>query len=528
MFPPMRVLLTFVLATLLPGQQPNTAASPAPCDAGLAEAKTPEPVFVRMRDQLFPLGSAFEAFCKQHATTPRSRLRVTTLADLHARAEESWQDVRATVDDLVHSGDLRDVQRFWIVNGFAADATGTAVQKLRALPAVAFVHRQTQPGPAQQDHGQRNARWLLDRAADEKRALAMLPADEAPFDAKGLTVPWNLQAVRADAAWQLGACGQGVVIAMLDSGVLCTEPIVQALWRNPKERVDGKDDDGNGFVDDVFGWDFAGDTRFVVGDGARSHGTMCAGILAGRPWGEPKTVTGVAPRAHLMVLRGMGSLRAYEYAAANGADVLSMSYMWVNADLSSYRGVFRTAHENLAACGVVAVGGAGNFARTAPAGHQIALPKDIPCVIAAAGIGKDGVAPAFSSRGPCTWDDVPFFRDFPPSAPLHKPDVSGCAAGFPVWHWTSMGGRKVEVQWQDTHGIGLIVGPQGNSFSGPHAAGVAALMLSVNRELTPWRVQALMAATCKDLGAPGWDTTYGAGLLQADAAVRAAKAAKVE
>ncbi len=175
-----------------------------------------------------------------------------------------------------------------------------------------------------------------------------------------------------------------------------------------------------------------------------------------------------------------------------------------------------------------AVGGAGNFAKTQPEGRQITLPKDIPCVIAAAGIGKNGEVPAFSSRGPCTWHDVPFFHDFPPSAPLTKPDVCGCSAGFPVWHWTQSRGRTVDVQWQDGQGFGLIVGPQGNSFAGPHAGGVAALVLSVRPELTPWRVHRLLAATCKDLGAAGADVVTGTGLLRADAAVAAAQAATIE
>ena len=61
------------------------------------------------------------------------------------------------------------------------------------------------------------------------------------------------------------------------------------------------------------------------------------------------------------------------------------------------------------------------------------------------------------------------------------------------------------------------------SFSGPHAAGVAALMLSVNPELNAWQVKRLMEETCKDLGAPGRDPVFGAGLLQARDAVRAAK-----
>jgi len=530
-----QALLSFALVALLPAQQPDPVPAPsavaaAPCDDGLTTAATPQPVFVRMRDQLFAIGGEYEAFCTDNATAPRSQVRKQALADLHRKAEQSWQQVQATVTALLRSGELHSVQRFWIVNGFAADATGTTVKQLAALPAVGSVHRQTQPDGVQHRTEPHAARWLADRQQDEQQALAMQQAqgDEGPFTAEGLVIPWNLQTIRADAAWQLGAHGEGVVIALLDTGVLGTEPLVQALWRNPHEQQDGKDDDGNGLVDDLFGWDFTGDTRFVVGDGPQSHGTMCGGILAGRPWGVPRTVTGVAPRARLMVLRGMGSLRAYEYAATMGAQVLSMSYMWIDVELGSYRGVFRTAHEHLAACGITAVGGAGNFARTAPAGRQIALPKDIPCVIAAAGIGRDGTVPPFSSRGPCTWDDVPWFHDFPASAPLHKPDVTGCSSGFPVWHWTAMPSRQVEVVWQDERGIGLILGPQGNSFAGPHAGGVAALMLSANPELTPWRVQALMLQTCKDLGAPGWDPIHGAGLLQADAAVAAAKAAKVQ
>jgi subtilisin family serine protease len=74
-------------------------------------------------------------------------------------------------------------------------------------------------------------------------------------------------------------------------------------------------------------------------------------------------------------------------------------------------------------------------------------------------------------------------------------------------------------------GFALVVGPQGNSFSGPHAAGVAALMLSVNPELNAWQVKRLMEQTCADLGEPGRDAVFGAGLLQALPAVRAAQGA---
>ena len=56
------------------------------------------------------------------------------------------------------------------------------------------------------------------------------------------------------------------------------------------------------------------------------------------------------------------------------ADVMSMSYTWINVELGNYRGIYRAAHEHLCAAGVVAVGGAGNFSEN-PAGKQIVLPE---------------------------------------------------------------------------------------------------------------------------------------------------------
>jgi len=79
-----------------------------------------------------------------------------------------------------------------------------------------------------------------------------------------------------------------------------------------------------------------------------------------------------------------------------------------------------------------------------------------------------------------------------------------------------------KIVYKDDAGYILATGPQGNSFSGPHAAGVAALMLEANPQLPVWQLKRLMEATCKDMGEPGRDTTHGAGILQADKAVAAA------
>lgn len=525
-----------VLALALPCLARAPAArgeAPAKLDEGLdADFADHRPVFVRMADQLFRKGGDYEAFCRRHTKDKRSDLREHVLQTLRARGDSSWKKVADVVAKMEADGEVAHLKRFWIVNGFACDAGARACRKLAALDAVAFVYLQR--GPVRQ-----HRRRLLRGAAAQLKAmsaqqklvyrqvLAKWKDDtDEPLAAKGLTIPWNLKRIGADAAWQAeGATGRGVVVALCDSGLMVADGLVRALWRNPGEKLNGKDDDDNGYVDDLFGYDFAAGSFYCLGDSARlPHGSMCGGIVAGRPVNEKRIVTGVAPRARLMVLRGMGCLEAYEYALANGADVISMSYMWVRQQLGHYRGLYRTAHEHLAAGGVVAVGGAGNFARL-PEGRQIALPKDIPCVIAAAGILEDGSIAPPSSRGPCRWAGVRFYDDYPPARPLIKPDVTGCFGGYPVWGRAGRFALRARKVCDAGEGFALIVGPQGNSFSGPHAGGVAALMLSANPELNAWQVKALMEQTCSDLGETGRDTTFGAGLLQAPQAVRAAKQA---
>jgi hypothetical protein len=443
------------------------ASEPSPpaeskLDRGVeGEADAMLPVFVRMSDQLFRREGDYEAFTKDHEDDRRSELRRTVLTSLRDKAQQSREKVAPLIDELTEKEQIRNVERFWIVNGFACDATPAACRRLAESEAVAFVYLQR--GPVRQ-HGSPGRALPAGRAGpsleQQKKVYEQVVSDwrddsDEAFSVEGLEVPWNVKWIQADAAWrEEGATGKGVVVALCDSGLMVAPPLVRALWRNAGEELNGKDDDGNGYVDDLFGYDFAARSFYALGDRAfLPHGSMCGGIVAGRP-SKSKLITGVAPRARLMVLRGMGVLKAYEYALANGADVLSMSYMWVRMDLGNYRGLYRTAHEHLAAGGIVAVGGAGNFARL-PKGEQIALPKDIPCVIAAAGILEDGTKAPPGSEGPCYWKGVKFYDDYPPDEPLMKPDVTGCFGGYPVWGRTAGLGRPLRVVSDEGDGFAL-------------------------------------------------------------------------
>ena len=518
------------------------AESPPALDEGL-EGPGPHAVIVRFADQLFLEAGDYEAWARRHSAAKRSTLRRDTVALLRAKSDTTWKRVEARIAALEKSGAVQAVQRYWIVNGFACLASAEACAEIAALPEVDFVCRMPR-GLPRQHAVEPPAVPAAEREAARAALAEGLKAwrDDAadPFDPEAVEIPWNLRRIGADKAWrEEQATGRGVVVAVSDTGLAPLPPLLAALWRNPAARDDGTET-APGYRGDFFGWNFDLDDNLALGDGPGvPHGSICAGIIAGRPADGQKFVTGVAPRARLMILRGRATLRSYEYAVLNGADILSMSYMFPGMDLGQARGIFRLAFEHLSACGVLPVGGAGNFSRRFPAGEQIALPKDVPCVIAVAGIVEDGGKGTASSEGPCFWEDQRHYSDHPRDRPLRKPDLTACFGGYPVWlpaavekqvpqRFAARGDAPAWTwTWQDERRqYGLAVGPQGNSFSGPHVAGVAALMLSVNADLHPWEVKALLEQTARDLGRPGWDEQFGHGLVQAAEAVKAAKAVR--
>ena len=531
-------------------------------------------IFVRMKDQLFPSTKDFLAFCKKNNKAKRRDLRKKIVADLRKRSDASWEKIEKLVRKLggtLPSDEDREVEedeeeeaeegvdflkRFWIINGFGCQATFGACLKLAAHPEVAFIYKNQSPFqlPAAHDEPRgeaaRRRGGYRDLAANRDEIIEHFTkmwdetreAEKKGFDPKGLEIPWNLKQTGADNVWkQEKITGKGVIVAVMDLGLLASPALVGALWRNTDEKYDEEDTDENGFVDDMFGYDFFFNQGMSVGELslAVNHGSHCAGIVAGRPFkiSEKRTiVTGVAPESRVMVLRGQGQFDGYEYALMNDVDVMSMSFGFVSVETGNWRGLYRMMFEHLNAAGMVIVGAAGNSGpgkktsrrdrELVATGKQIAMPIDCPAVITVGGVEKDNTVSGASSRGPVYWDKVKFYGDYPKSKPLKKPDLCSYFGGFPCWMYILAGTSKranYEVVHHFDDAIGLVSGPQGTSYSGPHAAGVAALMLQANPDLPAWRVKELMIKATKDLGPKGWDPDYGHGLLQALPAVKAAK-----
>lgn len=197
-------------------------------------------------------------------------------------------------------------------------------------------------------------------------AYAKTP-DDAKYDEQ-----WYLGAIDAETAWETTTGSRKIVVAVLDTGVDVDHPDLEDnLWVNDDELADNDvDDDGNGFVDDVYGWDFVQDdnnpsAQPYGSDAAISHGTVIAGII-GASGNNGIGVSGVLWDVQIMpvrMLNGSGSgtsaaaAQAVDYAVENGADVINLSFAGENADR-----VLRESIHRAYTAGVVVVAAMGNEA----------------------------------------------------------------------------------------------------------------------------------------------------------------------
>jgi len=142
--------------------------------------------------------------------------------------------------------------------------------------------------------------------------------------------------VGATALWAESVVGQDIVVCVIDSGVqVLHEDLQNTMWINEDEIPDnGIDDDYNGYIDDIYGWDtYEGDNDITeYNNDNYYHGTSCSGIIAAEMDNELGCV-GIAPGARIMGVKiefGYSFLsvvlEAVIYARNNGADIISMSF----------------------------------------------------------------------------------------------------------------------------------------------------------------------------------------------------------
>ncbi|MEN9529639.1 MAG: hypothetical protein RI932_1512 [Pseudomonadota bacterium] len=146
---------------------------------------------------------------------------------------------------------------------------------------------------------------------------------------------YGLNKIGAQQAWQVSSGSSKVLVANIDTGVDYNhQDLINNMWRNPNEVAgDGVDNDANGYIDDVVGWDFRDKDARPFDD--NSHGSHTAGTIAATG-GNGIGISGVAQQASIMGLRFLGgsqgsgtledAIKAIEYATENGAQIMSNSW----------------------------------------------------------------------------------------------------------------------------------------------------------------------------------------------------------
>ena len=296
---------------------------------------------------------------------------------------------------------------------------------------------------------------------------------------------WGLHITDAGTAWDTST-GAGIVVAIIDTGIDYDHPdIVANMWTNPNEIPgNGIDDDGNGFVDDVFGWNFVSNTNDPMDD--FGHGTHVAGTVAA-VGDNGIGVVGMAFGARVMAVKGLDQrgvgytsqlASAVLYAAENGADVLNNSWGGFSFNLATgQNSALRDAVETASALGVVVVASAGNAATNV----NYQEPAGYPTVIAVGASDYLDERASFSNVG------------------TH---LSVVAPGVDVLSLRS------SISPVDTYGqivASRYLRLNGTSMASPHVAGLGALLLSAQPSLTPDEVRWHIELNADQPGYPGYE-----------------------
>jgi subtilisin family serine protease len=341
-------------------------------------------------------------------------------------------------------------------------------------------------------------RLRLPENADIQAAVALLKADpavayaEPDYLAEFASEPndprygeqWGLAQVNVEAAWAQTTGSSNVVIAVIDSGLdLAHEDLAPNQWVNPGEIAgNGVDDDNNGFIDDVYGWNFVDGTSNVqdyVG-----HGSQVAGVAVARR-DNGLGIAGVCGECRVMPVKvsQISGFANYSdiaagvyYAVGKGARVINLSLGGYAHSVTLKNAIDYALGEN-----VVVVAGAGNDNKSDPF-----YPAAYGGVISVAGTDPDDAKTNFSNYG--TWVDL--------TAP----------------------GQDILTTTLGSYSTG-----SGTSYAAPFVSGAAGLLLSLNPDWTPAMVRSQFLHTADDISGqnPGHQGQLGAGRLNVGASMQA-------
>ncbi|MCG6912886.1 S8 family peptidase [bacterium BMS3Abin03] len=525
-----------------------------------------------------------ERLMKQNVFLNKTEKRKNLVKKLKDFTAEKQKNVMAFLKDAQKQGKVKKLEALWTLNYIIFSGTPEIITRLANDFDEIKEIRYDPKYPL---------KTSMDMTGNIPNDISRRP-DEINSVNPGITL------LGVEDVWAQGYTGQGVLVASIDEGCAWSHPdLVNNIWQNlgedadddgkvieesgdylrwviDEDDLDGIDNDENGYVDDLIGWDYEFGTNNVFvytdmdGDGdieneldGSDHGTATASIIAGY-LGEEGISTGVAPGAKIINFRigpsHTGNFLASQYIIDMcNVDIItqSQSFKWYEGSeglqIPDYA-AFREMAETELAAGIIHFNSISNVGNAYGPPLNIGTPGNCPPpwlhpdqtltggLSSIMGVGNIDVTTdeiySSSPVGPTAWEDYTKYSgagvwwlnegEYPYSMPEDYRDYPYALTPF------GMGLIKPDVSapGQHTESLGIYyngstVGYTSHSFSGtsgatPHAAGVAALLLSANPYLTPSDISRIMQTTAVEKGTSGKDNYYGAGRVNAYDAVQEA------
>jgi len=367
-----------------------------------------------------------------------------------------------TIPDEINLSNLAPGTYYVQVSSFLSDSTNYNLT-LSATPVPVLPDIPTPNGAFNRNYGYGlvNANAAVTRTLNRSTLFPDVP--------NSIENTWGVNAINAPEVWNQNITGNGIVVAVIDTGVDYNHPDLDSnIWQNPGEIAENRiDDDRNGFIDDIRGWDFVSNDNYPLDLNFEGHGTHIAGSIAAER--NDFGITGVAYNAKIMPVRVLDAslygewnnvAAGIRYAADNGANVINLS---IGNEFSSSN-LVNAAIEYANNKGSVVVIAAGNSGFSQP---------DYP----ARNVDRWGIAVGSI--------DINGSMDSDSNRAGSTPLDYVVAPGVDIYSTTPYGTYDILT---------------GTSMATPHVAGVAALVLNTNPTLTPAQVEYILTTTANRNG----------------------------